>query len=78
MIQSPRPYRLTNATELGTVYVPQEIKAISDVIKPRGMKLHMDGARFANAVAGLDVTPATLTWKSGVDVMSFGAARMAP
>jgi threonine aldolase len=66
---------LTNATELGTAYSPDDVKAISSLIKPRGMKLHMDGARFANAVAGLRVSPAELTWKSGVDVLSFGATK---
>lgn len=66
---------LTNASELGTVYAPAEVKAFSDLIRPRGMKLHMDGARFANAVASLGVSPAELTWKSGVDVMSFGATK---
>ena len=71
----PKGVSLTNATELGTVYVPSQVKAISELIRPRGMKLHMDGARFANAVAGLDVTPAELTWKSGVDVLSFGATK---
>lgn len=71
----PRGVSLTNATELGTVYSPEEVAAISQLIRPRGMKLHMDGARFANAVAGLGCTPADLTWKSGVDVMSFGATK---
>jgi threonine aldolase len=71
----PRGVSITNATELGTVYRPSEVKAISDLIRPRGMKLHMDGARFANAVAGLGVSPAEVTWKSGVDVMSFGATK---
>ena len=71
----PAAVSLTNATELGTTYSPDEVKAISSLIKPRGMKLHMDGARFANAVAGLNVTPAELTWKSGVDVLSFGATK---
>jgi threonine aldolase len=71
----PRGVSLTNATELGTVYAPAEVKAISDFIKPRGMKLHMDGARFANAVAGLGCAPADVTWKAGVDVMSFGATK---
>ena len=71
----PRGVSITNATELGTVYTPAEVKAISDLIRPRGMKLHMDGARFANAVAGLGVSPAEVTWKSGVDVMSFGATK---
>lgn len=71
----PRGVSLTNATELGTVYSPAEVKAFSELIRPRGMKLHMDGARFANAVAGLGVSPAELTWKSGVDVLSFGATK---
>ena len=71
----PKGVSLTNATELGTVYAPSEVKAFSDLIRPRGMKLHMDGARFANAVAGLGVTPAELSWKSGVDVLSFGATK---
>jgi threonine aldolase len=71
----PKGVSLTNATELGTVYSPAEVKAFSDLIRPRGMKLHMDGARFANAIAGQGVTPAELTWKSGVDVMSFGATK---
>ena len=71
----PRGVSLTNATELGTVYSPAEVKAVADLIAPRGLKLHMDGARFANAVAGLGCTPAELTWKAGVDVMSFGATK---
>ena len=71
----PKGVSLTNATELGTVYAPAEVKVMSDLIRPRGMKLHMDGARFANAVAGLGVAPADLTWKSGVDVLSFGATK---
>ncbi|MCA3556451.1 low specificity L-threonine aldolase [Aestuariivirga sp.] len=71
----PKGVSLTNATELGTVYSPAEVKGFSDLIRPRGMKLHMDGARFANAVAGLGCTPAELTWKAGVDVMSFGATK---
>ena len=71
----PAAVSLTNASELGTVYSPAEVRAISDLIKPRGMRLHMDGARLANAVAGLGVNPAELTWKSGVDVLSFGATK---
>jgi threonine aldolase len=71
----PAAVSLTNATELGTVYSPGDVKAISNLIKPRAMKLHMDGARFANAVAGLNVSPAELTWKSGVDALSFGATK---
>lgn len=71
----PSAVSITNVTELGTVYSPQEVKAISDLIRPRGIKLHMDGARFANAVASTGVTPAQLTWKAGVDVLSFGATK---
>jgi threonine aldolase len=71
----PKGISITNATELGTVYTPAEVKAIADFAHARGLKLHMDGARFANAVAGLGCTPAELTWKAGVDVMSFGATK---
>jgi threonine aldolase len=71
----PAAVSITNATELGTTYKPAEIQAISALIRPRRMKLHMDGARFANAVAGTKVSPAELTWKSGVDVMSFGGTK---
>jgi threonine aldolase len=71
----PAAVSLTNSTELGTTYSPDDVKAISNLIKPRRMKLHMDGARFANAVTGLNVSPAELTWKSGVDALSFGATK---
>jgi threonine aldolase len=66
---------ITNATELGTVYTPAEIIALSSVVKPQGMKMHMDGARFANALVGLGCTPAELTWKAGIDVLSFGGTK---
>lgn len=66
---------ITNATELGTIYTPSEVKALADVVKPHGMKLHMDGARFANALVSLGCTPAELTWKAGVDVLSFGGTK---
>jgi threonine aldolase len=71
----PAAVSITNASELGTTYKPDEIEAISALIKPRGMKLHMDGARFANAVVGTGASPAELTWKAGVDVMTFGATK---
>ena len=71
----PKAVSITNATELGTVYSVAETLAISRLIKPRGMKLHMDGSRFANAVAGLGCSPAELTWKAGIDLMSFGATK---
>ena len=71
----PATVSITQATELGTAYAPHEIKALSDLAKARGLKLHMDGSRFANAVAGGLYSPAELTWKSGVDVLSFGATK---
>ena len=71
----PRAVSVSQASELGTVYSPAELAAIADVTHERGMKLHMDGARFANAMAFLGCTPAEGTWKSGVDVLSFGATK---
>jgi len=71
----PSALSLTNATELGTLYTPAEIQALTDVVKPRGMKVHMDGARFANALVALGCTPAEMTWKAGVDVLSFGGTK---
>ncbi|WP_164118633.1 beta-eliminating lyase-related protein [Sphingorhabdus sp. Alg239-R122] len=63
---------ITNATEYGLTYTPREITELSAICKERGMGLHMDGARFANAVASSGMSPADLTWKVGVDVLSFG------
>jgi threonine aldolase len=71
----PAAVSLTQATELGTAYTPDEIKAICDLAHGEGMKVHMDGARFANALVGLGCMPAQMTWKSGVDVLSFGATK---
>jgi threonine aldolase len=71
----PLAVSLTQATELGTVYAPGEIAAIAELVHRHGMVLHVDGARFANALAGLGCTPAELTWKSGVDALSFGATK---
>ncbi len=69
---------ITNLTECGTLYAPAEVAALSALARAKGMALHMDGARFANAVARLGCTPAELTWKAGVDALSFGATRTAP
>jgi threonine aldolase len=66
---------LTQPSELGTVYMPDEVKAISAACKQHGLLLHMDGARFANACAALECSPAELTWKSGVDVLCFGGTK---
>ncbi len=63
---------ITNATEYGLVYTPTEIAALSAICKDKKLKLHMDGARFANAVAHLGCHPADITWRAGVDVLSFG------
>ena len=71
----PCAVNLTQASDLGTVYPVSEIAAIAAVAKGRGLKLHMDGARFANAVARLGCTPAEASWRCGVDIMSFGATK---
>jgi threonine aldolase len=66
---------LTQATEAGTVYRPDEIAALAVLAHARGVAVHMDGARFANALARLGVSPAEATWKAGVDVLSLGATK---
>ncbi len=66
---------VTQASEIGLVYSPEELSAISRICRSHGQKLHMDGARFANALAALGCTPAELSWKSGVDVLSLGATK---
>lgn len=71
----PAAVSITQATEHGTVYSVDEISAIGQLAHARNMKLHMDGARFANALVSLDCTPAEMTWKSGVDALSFGCTK---
>ena len=71
----PAVLSLTQSTELGTVYTPAEIAALADLAHANGMKVHLDGARFANALATLNTSPAAATWAAGVDVMSFGATK---
>ena len=68
----PHAISITNASEYGLVYTPDQVAAIGDMAKARGLGLHMDGARFANAVAHLGCAPADVTWRAGVDVLSFG------
>ena len=68
----PHAISITNATEYGLVYAPAEVAAIGALARARGLGLHMDGARFANAVAHLGCSPADLTWRAAVDVLSFG------
>jgi threonine aldolase len=71
----PAAVSLTQTSESGTVYSLDEIAAIAEVARGHGLKLHMDGARFANAVVSLGCTPAEATWKAGVDALSFGATK---
>jgi len=71
----PRAVSLTQATEVSTVYTPAEVKSIAEAAHARHLWVHMDGARFANAVARLGCTPAEASWKAGVDVLSFGATK---
>ncbi|MBK5933417.1 L-threonine aldolase [Rhodovulum imhoffii] len=66
---------LTNATEAGTVYSAGEVAALCTVAKGYGLPVHMDGARFANALVRAGCTPAEMTWKAGVDVLSFGGTK---
>lgn len=66
---------LSQTTEAGTVYSLDEISELARIAHDAGMKVHMDGARFSNAVAALGVTPAEMTWKSGVDILSLGGTK---
>jgi threonine aldolase len=71
----PKVVSLTQSTEVGTVYTVEEVRAIAAIAKRRHLKVHMDGARFANAVASLDVHPSEITWRAGVDVLCFGGTK---
>ncbi len=77
VVHSPQPavLSLTNLTEWGTVYSANEIATLAEVAHSAGCKVHVDGARFANALAGLGCQPAELTWRAGVDALSFGATK---
>jgi threonine aldolase len=68
----PAALSITNATEYGLVYSPVETAALGELCRRRGLGFHLDGARFANAVARLGCAPAELTWRAGVDILSFG------
>lgn len=72
---APVALSLTNATELGTVYTPAEVTTLAKLAHDAGLAVHMDGARFGNAVAALDASPAEITWRAGVDLMSFGGTK---
>ena len=71
----PKAVSLSQASEWGTVYTPSELAAISEMTRAKGLKLHMDGARFANAMAYLNCSPADATWRVGVDILCFGATK---
>jgi threonine aldolase len=68
----PAALSITNATEYGLVYTPDEVAALGELARERQLGLHMDGARFANAVARLGCHPGDVTWRAGVDALSFG------
>lgn len=70
-----RALSVTQCTEVGTVYSVDEVKALAETAHPLGLKVHMDGARFANAVVALGVAPKELTWRAGVDALSLGATK---
>lgn len=76
-VHYPKPgvLSLTQSTEWGTVYSPDEIRALATLAHAQGMAVHMDGARFANALAALGRSPADVTWRSGVDVLCFGGTK---
>ena len=71
----PACVSMTQACETGVVYQLEEIRAIAETSHALGMKVHMDGARFANAIVSLETTPAEMTWRAGVDVLSFGGTK---
>jgi threonine aldolase len=72
---SPAVLSLSQATEAGTIYRPDEIRRLAEIAHGRGLAVHMDGARLANALARMNASPAEATWKAGVDVLSFGATK---
>jgi threonine aldolase len=71
----PQVVTVTQATEVGTLYTPAELRAIGAMAKKHGLRFHMDGARFANAVAALGCAPREITWQAGVDVLCFGGTK---
>lgn len=72
---SPAVLSLSQSTEAGTIYRPHEIRQLADIAHARGLTVHLDGARLANALARLDGSPAEATWRAGVDALSFGATK---
>jgi len=77
IVHSPQPacISISQATEAGTVYTVEEVGALGALARRRGLSLHVDGARFANALVASNASPAALTWRAGVDILSFGATK---
>jgi threonine aldolase len=71
----PRALSITQANECGQIHSVAEVGALAAIARESGLRVHMDGARFANAVASLDVHPSEITWKAGVDVLCLGASK---
>lgn len=71
----PRVVSITQPTELGTLYTPEQLRSIGDFARRYDLRIHMDGARFANALAALDVHPSEISWKAGVDVLCLGGTK---
>ena len=71
----PSAVSITQASEAGTIYRTSEIAALAEIAHERSLAVHMDGARFANALVRLNASPAEMTWRSGVDILSFGATK---
>ncbi|RKK03349.1 low specificity L-threonine aldolase [Pseudoroseomonas wenyumeiae] len=70
-----RALTLTQATEAGTLYTPEELAEIAGIARTHGLRLHMDGARFGNALAALGCAPAALSWQAGIDILSLGTTK---
>ncbi len=71
----PSALTVTQATEAGTVYTPDQLQTVVAVARSRGLGIHMDGARFANAIVRVGCSPADVTWRAGIDILSFGATK---
>lgn len=71
----PSAVSISQVTEVGSLYSLDEIRAVTDIAKSADLPIHMDGARFANALVALSCTPAEMTWKAGIDILSFGATK---
>ena len=75
MVPQKGPVSLTQVTETGTLYTLDHLRTLTDIAHEHGVKVHLDGARFANAIAALGCSPAEMTWKAGIDAVSFGGTK---